>query len=163
MATGDKMERKWLAHYLDSSFGAEAPTYVRLGKDLEEYNIELNPDTETVKNILGENSTTVKGYEVSSEVETFYAREGDAIFTHLAEIVNKRSTGSELETSIVDVLVDSTGTVVWAYKEDVIIIPQSIGGDNGGIQIPYQIMYCGNRTSGTWNVATKTFTPSVTP
>lgn len=158
MATGDKMERKWLAHYIDSSFGGATPSYVRLGKDLEEYNIEMNPDSETKKNILGENSTTVKGYDPSSSVDTYYAYEGDALFEHLAAIVNGRETGSSLKTTVIDVLVNSTGTAEWAYKEDAIIIPQSIGGDTGGIQIPFEVHYNGNRKAGTWNTTTKTFT-----
>jgi len=57
MATGDKLERKYLIHYIDSSFGG-TPAYERIGKDLEEYNIELNPDVETIKNIWGETSNT---------------------------------------------------------------------------------------------------------
>lgn len=61
--TNQKIERKYLAHYIDASFNGTTVNYVRLGKDLEEYAIELNPDSETKKNILGENSTNVKGYE----------------------------------------------------------------------------------------------------
>lgn len=155
---GDKLERKWLAHYIDSSFGGSTASYVRLGQDLEEYNIEMNPDSETKKNILGENSTTVKGYDPSSSVDTYYAYEGDALFEHLAEIINTRATGGSLKTTVVDVLVDSEGSVVWAYREDAIIIPQSMGGDTGGIQIPFEIHYNGNRTKGTWDIKTKTFT-----
>lgn len=157
MATGDKFERKYLAHFIDSSFGG-SPNYKRLGKDLEEYNIELNPDVETTKNILGENSSVVKGYEVSTEVETYYAYEGDALFEQLCKIINNRSTGSALETTAVDVLINASGTQEWAYREDVLVIPQSIGGDNGAINVPFQVMYCGNRTAGTFDLATKTFT-----
>lgn len=160
MGIGDKIERKYLAHFIDSSFKDTTPTYVRLGKDLEEYSIELNPDVETVKNILGETSNIVKGYEPNGTVDTFYAREGEALFTQLAEVVNTRATGASLETTVIDVLVDATGTVKWAYREDVIVIPQSIGGDNGGVQIPYEIMYNGNRTEGTFDMATKAFTIS---
>ena len=49
------IERKRLAHYIDASFDAtgNTPKYTRLGKDLEEYNLELNPDVEVSKNILG--------------------------------------------------------------------------------------------------------------
>lgn len=154
----EKIERKYLAHFIDSSFGGETKTYERIGKDLEEYNIEMNADSETKKNILGENSTNVKGYDVSSSVDTYYAREGDALFTHLYEIVNKRSTGTELETTVVDVLVKPDGTVVSAWREDAVVIPQSVGGDNGGVQIPYEIHYNGNRTEGSWDMKTKTFT-----
>ena len=49
-----KIERKYLAHYIDASFGGNTANYVRLGKDLEEYNEELNPDVEVKKNIIGE-------------------------------------------------------------------------------------------------------------
>ena len=159
MADGNKVERKYLAHFIDSSFGAETPTYIRLGKDLEEYNIEMNPDSETKKNILGENSTTVKGYEPTSSVDTYYAYEGDSLFDHLTEIINNRETGSSLKTTVVDVLVDSTGKVTWAYKEDVVVIPQSMGGDTSGVQIPFEVKYNGNRQKGTWDTASKTFTP----
>ena len=133
MAKGEKMERKWLAHYIDSNFGSSTENYIRLGQDLEEYNIEMNPDSDTKKNILGENSTIVKGYDPSGTVDTYYAYEDDPLFEHLAEIINTRATGGSLKTTVVDVLVDGSGTVVWAYKEDAIIIPQSMGGDTGGV------------------------------
>lgn len=161
MANGDKIERKYLAHYIDTSFSAATPTYERLGKDLEEYNIELNPDVESVKNIIGETSNTVKGYEPEGDVDTFYAREGDPMFEKLSAIVNTRATGSQLETTVVDILITASGTVTWAYRENAIVVPQSIGGDTGGVQIPYQIKYNGNRTSGTWDTATKSFTTAV--
>ena len=43
-------------------------------------------------------------------------------------------------------------------REDVVIIPQSIGGDTAGIQIPFEVHYNGNRTKGTFDLKTKTFT-----
>lgn len=159
MANGDKLERKYLIHYIDSSFGG-TPSYERIGKDLEEYNIELNPDVETIKNIWGETSNNVKGYEPSSSVDTYYAREGDPLSTQLADIANTRATGAKLATTVVDLLVTETGTVVWAYRENVLVVPQTMGGNNGGVQIPYEIMYNGDRTAGTWDKEAKTFTPS---
>lgn len=160
MSEGKKKERKYLAHFIDSNFGGITKNYERLGKDLEEYQIEMNPDSETIKNILGENSTNVKGYDVSSSVDTYYAREGSALFEKLYDIVNQRATGSDLETTVVDVLLKSDGTVDSAYREDVVVIPQSLGGDNSGIQIPFEVHYNGNRTEGTWNINTKTFIES---
>lgn len=32
-----KIERKYLAHFIDTSFGDTTPSYERLGKYLEEY------------------------------------------------------------------------------------------------------------------------------
>ena len=45
------IERKFLAHYVDAAFSSSTPTYVRLGKNLEEYNEELNPDVEVTNSI----------------------------------------------------------------------------------------------------------------
>ena len=157
----EKLERRYLAHFIDANFGKSTTTaYTRLGTDLEEYNIEMNPDSETRKNILGETSTIIKGYEPSGNVDTYYAYEGDPLFEHLADIINNRSTGSACKTTAVDVLIKSDGTVEWAYREDVIVIPQSMGGDTGGVQIPFEIHYNGNRTKGTFDLENKTFTPS---
>lgn len=157
MENGAQYERKYLAHFIDASFGGTSADYVRLGKDLEEYAVELNPDAESKKNILGENSYRVKGYEPQGSVDPYYASKGDALWEQLATIANERLTGSALETTVVDLLLDSEGTVEWAYKEDVKVVPQSMGGGDG-IQIPFEIHYCGNREKGTFDLDTKTFT-----
>lgn len=43
MAVTGKIDRKYMAHYIDagSLCGGLTPKYERLGKDLEEYNVEL--------------------------------------------------------------------------------------------------------------------------
>lgn len=154
-----KIERKYLAHYLDASFNGTAANYFRLGKDLEEYNEELNPDIEITRNILGEQNVNHNGYEVQSEVDPFYAYSDDPLFERLAKIANERLTGDDCKTTKVDVLLASDGSVVWAYREDVWVVPNTIGGDTGGVQIPFTVYNAGNRVKGTWDVATKTFTP----
>lgn len=156
----DKIERKYLAHYVDESFGGNETTYVRLGDDLEEYNEELNPDVEVKKNIKGEQTLNHKGYDVQSDVDPYYASEGSTLWSKLAEIANERKTGAACKTTKVDVLISASGTVVWAYREDVALIPTSIGGDTSGVQIPFTIYNLGNRVSGTWNTSTNTFTPA---
>lgn len=160
---GDKLERKYLAHFIDESFNGTA-SYVRLGKDLEDYSIELNPDVEQTKNIIGENNTNVKGYEPQGSVEPYYAREGDALFEKLYDIINTRATGSELETSVIDCLIDydnSTNSisVVSATKENVVVVPQSIGGEDG-VQIPFEIYYSGNRTAIDGTIINNKFVPA---
>ena len=160
------IERKYLAHYLDASFGAVSTSYVRLGKDLEEYNEELNPDVEVTKNILGEQSVKHSGYEVQADVDPFYYEDyDDALSDKIMELVNTRATGDKCKTTMVDVLLkpgntESTApTAVWAYREDVYVIPNSVGGDTSGVQTPFTVYMAGNRVKGTWNVTTKAFTP----
>lgn len=157
-----KIERKYLAHYIDASFGTDgsSPNYVRLGQDLEEYNLELNPDIEVSKNIIGNSTVKHNGYEPQSEVDTFYAVTGDPLFTTLSDIANERKTGDDCKTTVIDVLLTDSGTVTWAYREDAVVVPTSMGGDTSGVQIPFSVYYCGNRAKGTFDVAKKTFTPT---
>ena len=198
-----KIERKYLAHYLDSAFNTNyvqtsdesvvtgktyytrsgsagsyvytavanpvaadldeyyevKGVYVRLGKDLEEYNEALNPEVEVNKNILGEQNVQHNGYEVQSEVSPFYAYEGDALFEQLCLVANKRLTGDDCMATKVDVLLDSTGNVVWAYREDCYVVPGQIGGNTSGVQIPFTVYNAGNRVEGDFDTETKEFTP----
>lgn len=162
------IERKYLAHYLDASFNGTSATYVRLGKDLEEYNEELNPDVEVTKNILGEQSVKHSGYEVQADVDPFYYDDyDDALSNKIMEIANTRATGDKCKTTMVDVLLkpgaeeDSAPTVVWAYREDVYVIPNSVGGDTSGVQTPFTVYKAGNRVKGTWDMTKKSFTASL--
>ena len=154
-----KIERKYLAHFIDASFGGETINYVRLGKDLEEYSESLNPEVEVNKNILGEQNVRHSGYEAQSEVSPFYAYSDDPIFTQLCTIANDRLTGDDCKTTKVDVLFNEDGTVAWAYREDCYVIPSAIGGDTSGVQIPFSVYNAGNRVSGGWDTDTKKFTP----
>lgn len=158
-----KIERKYLAHYIDTAFSEGSPAYSRLGADLEEYNIELNPDVESKANILGENSVVVSGYEVSSSVEPYYCGMGDPLSEKLMAIAMERLTGDECKTTVVDVLLapNADGNepeCVWAYREECFVVPESIGGDTSGIQVPFTIHRAGNRVKGTFDLKTKTFT-----
>lgn len=161
-----KAERKYLAHYLDSAFDTTyaAPAYVRLGQDLEEYSIELSPDVETTKNILGENSVRVNGYEASSSVDPYYYEYDDSLSQKIWDIGMNRTTGDGCKTTVVDVLLkagvsaDSAPTVIEAWREDAFVVPESIGGDTSGVQMPFTIHRAGNRTKGTFDLSTKTFT-----
>ena len=162
-----KAERKYLAHYLDSAFDMTyaAASYVRLGKDLEEFSVELNPEVETSKNILGENSVTHSGYEASSDADPIYFEYDDALTEKLMEIAMLRKTGDACKTSYVEVLLkpgegNAEPTVVRAVREDVIVVPNSYGGDTSGVQVPFTVHYAGNRVEGSFDLSTKKFTAS---
>lgn len=164
MSVTGKIERKYMAHMLDASFGGSDPNYVRLGKDLEEYNVELNPDTETSKNILGESTFKHNGYEVSADADPYYAVVGDPLFEKLQEIVDNRHTGDQCKTTALEVhLWDGDETAGFtAYRQECYVVPNSYGGDTSGYQIPFTVYYTGERVKGTYNPTDKTFTASGT-
>lgn len=164
---GAKIERKYMAHYIDTAnLGTTTPTtasWYRVGEDLEEYNVDLNPDTELVKNILGSTRFDHKGYEPSAEASPFYARSGDNLFTPLQKIVDERMTGDQCKTDILEVHLWETGdatTSYIAYKQPAYVVPTSYGGDTSGYQIPFNVNYIGERTKGLFNASNSTFTTS---
>ena len=159
-----KIKRKWMAHYIDAALPSTSKAdYSRLGKDLEEYIVEMNANVETKNNILGETSVNLDSYQPQASTDPYYAEIGEPLFERLQGIIDERQTLDDLKTSVVEVHLweeDATtsGSYV-AYKEDAIIEVSSYGGDTTGYQIPFNIHHTGNRVKGLFALATKTFTP----
>ena len=156
-----KIERKYLAHFINAgASGAEQAVYERLGKDLEEFSPELSAQVETKKNILGQSSIVISGYEKTASVEPFYAEAGSALFERLQNIIDESLVLDALKTDVVEVkLWEATdGTVYPAIREEAYIEVTSYGGDTTGYQIPFTLHFTGNKVKGTFDVSTKTFT-----
>ena len=164
-----KAERKYLAHYLDAAFDTKytATDYVRLGKDLEAFSVELNPDIESKANILGENSVVHNGYETSATADPVYYEYDEALTEKIMEIAMLRQSGDACKTSYVEVLLkpgasaSDTPTVIRAVREDVLLIPTSYGGDTSGVQVPFTVNFAGNRVEGTFDLTTRKFSESL--
>lgn len=155
-----KIERKYLAHFINTSADAELAGYERLGKDLEEYSPELSAQVDTKKNILGETSVVISGYEKTGAVEPYYAEQGSQLFARLQNIIDNSLVLDELKADVVEVKLwetEENGTYP-AIKEEVYIEVTSYGGDTTGYQIPFTLHYTGNKVKGTFDVSTRTFT-----
>lgn len=145
-----KLNRSHLLHYLDTTFAAVAasPSWYLLGKDVVDASVALNPDTSTKKNILDETTVEDNGYEPEFDLDTFYAKPGDALYEKLKDIMMNRLTGDACKTSVLEVIVDKTTGAYDAWMEDVIVKPQSYGGPQGGVNIPFNCTFAGNRVKG---------------
>ena len=153
-----KIERKFLAHFVNAAAQGEA-VFERLGQDLEEFSPELSAQVETKRNILGESSVVISGYEKTGSVETFYAREGSALFSRLQDIVDENKVLEELKTQVVEVkLWKGEGDVFEAVCEDAYIEVVSYGGDTAGYQIPFKLHYTGSKKKGSFDITSRTFT-----
>ena len=158
-----RIERKYMAHYINTTAPSETTqtaVYERIGPDLEEYSPELSADVETKKNILGETSILISGYEKTGSVEPFYAEKGSALFARLQAIIDGNLVLDDLKTDVVEVKLweaETTGAYP-AIKEEAYIEVTSYGGDTTGYQIPFTLHYTGVKTKGTFNPGTKTFT-----
>ncbi len=156
-----KIERKYLAHYVNTAKTGEA-VYERLGKDLEEYRAEMAAQVDTKKNILGETSILISSYEKTGSIEPYYAEKDSPLFTRLQDIIDNQLVLDDLKTDVVEVKLwdEAEGGAYPAIKEEAYIEVTSYGGDTTGYQIPFTLHFTGVRTKGTFNVATKTFTPA---
>ena len=156
-----KIQRKYMAHYLNAGFAAEEAAYVRLGRDLEEYAPELNANVEKKTNILGQTSVVIDSYEKQGEVAPFYAEEGDPLFEKLQAILDGDLVLDDLKTDMVEVkLWGEEGGSYPAVREECYIEIVSYGGDTTGYQIPFNVHYTGVKTKGTFAPDTCTFTPA---
>ena len=157
-----KIERKYMAHYLNANFANDDGTagYVRLGQDLEEYSPELSANVEKKNNILGNTTVTIDSYQKQGEVSPYYAEKGDPLFEKLQTIIDGDLVLDDLKTDIVEVKLwdkDTAGAYP-AVREECYIEVVSYGGDTTGYQIPFNVHYTGVKTKGTFDPAAKKFT-----
>ena len=156
-----KIQRKYLAHFINTAAkNAETAVYERLGKDLEEFSPELAAQVDTKKNILGETSILISGYEKTGAVEPFYAEEGSDLFERLQNIIDGDLVLDQLKTDVVEVKLwkSENGTSYPAVREGAYIEVVSYGGDTTGYQIPFNLHFTGEKEQGTFDVTTKVFT-----
>lgn len=146
-----KLTREALAHFLDTSFQKDPTKAVWeiLGDDIEEMSVELNPDTEPFKNILGQTKIKDNGYEPSMDADPYYADPDSKLYPKLRDIALDRKKGDACKTLMMEVLIEDTEAVNHlAYVQEVMVKPQSYGGDTAGINIPFNVAEDGTRTKG---------------
>lgn len=146
-----KLEREALAHYLDCTFGLDASKAIWeiVGDDIEEMSVELNPDTESFKNVLGQTKTTDNGYEPSLDADPYYADPEKQLYPKLRDIALDQLKGDKCKTLMLEVIVEDTeATNYLAYVQEVLVKPQSYGGGTAGLNIPFNVSFSGTRTKG---------------
>lgn len=161
--TGNAIERKFMAHFLNATPAETTPTFVRLGKDLTELKTELSMTVDKKVNIIGETSIKIHDRQAQSSVEPFYAEVDEPLFEWLQDLIDNKGELDKLRTDYVEVHLwtgAETETSFEAIKEEVYIEITSYGGDTSGYQIPFNIHHTGRKTKGTFNVSSKTFTPN---
>ena len=156
-----KIERKFMAHFINVTPNAEA-AYERLGKDLEEYSVDMSADVKKTKNIIGQTSVNISSYDRSGSVEPFYADKDSRLFPWLQSIIDEGKALDDVRTDAVEVHLweeASPANTYPAYKETVYVEVTSYGGDTTGYQIPFTCHYAGDRIKGKFDISTGKFTP----
>lgn len=149
-----KLNREAMATYLDTAFNtkvadASKAVFEIIGDDIEEMSVELNPDTEQNKNILGQTKTKDNGYEPSMDADPFYADPDKKLYPKIRDIALGRLKGEACKTLMLEVFVEDTeATKHTAYVREVMVKPQSYGGDTGGLNFPFNVMEDGASVKG---------------
>lgn len=145
-----KLTRGAYRTFLDATFGGVGtPKWWKIGKDMEEMSVELNPDVSSVKNIWDETSVQDNGYEPSADADPYYANPEDEIYPKLLDIAMNRLKGDSCKTKILEVMVEDTNaTNHKAWTEDVVVKVSSYGGGTSGVNMPFTITFDGNRKEG---------------
>lgn len=135
-ASGDKVT----VVYVKATQGWEA-----IGKDNDELTKELNPDTESGKNVLGESTFTHSGYETEIEVDPYYMDPDRAMFDRMLENALEEKYGAEdligefAEAYFTTVNPSAQTMTGYCYVRDAWFVPQSVGGDTTGYAIPFNV------------------------
>ena len=144
-----KLDRNRLMFF--ASF--DGTNWEALGKDNDDLSKELNPDTETSKNVLGESTFQHSGYEPEIETDPYYADPTSVLYEKLSAAAMQEKYGdSDIKGYFLEVIFDtvnqSAGTMSGTgYKREAYIVPQSTGGDTAGLGIPFTVNPVGAQTN----------------
>lgn len=158
VVTGEAEESDQITvQYIAASGGWEA-----LGKDNDDLSKELNPDTETSKNVLGESTFSHSGYEPEVSVDPYYADPARLLYAHLKDIAEQEKSSEEecmgymAEAHFTEANAQRRIMTGYAYVRQAWIVPVSIGGDTSGLAIPFTVHPVGGMTKKaiTYDMAT---------
>lgn len=123
-----------------------------LGKDNDDLSKDLNPDTETSKNVLGEVTFTHSGYESEVSVDPYFIDPARKMYAHLLDIAMQElsdeasCTGYVAEAYFTAANKATQTMTGYCYVRRAWFVPQSVGGDTAGLAIPVNVNPVGAMT-----------------
>ena len=150
VGAGVKAARKLLRTYVNVGTTAEKEWFL-VGSGVEDSSIELNPNTESVTDILGVTTTDVTKWEPNQSFDPFTIKGGSKLAFKLHEIwTDKRpELLSQFEVLIVYKYIgEETSGYEAELQKNCTINITSIGG-SAYVDMPIEISYSNDSTKGT--------------
>lgn len=116
-----------------------------IGKDNDDLSKELNPDTETFKNVLGESSFTHSGYEPEIGVDPYYIDPSRKMYSRIRDnAIQENFAESDLKGYFAEAYFETANKETrkmtgYCYVREAWYVPQSTGGDTSGFAVPVNI------------------------
>lgn len=151
VGAGVKAARKLLKTYVNVGT-SELPEWELVGRGIEESAIELNPNVETMTDILGFTDTSVTKWEPKQTFEPNTVKGGSKLNFKLHDIwINKQPEKlSQFEVLIVyNYIAGSTVSTYVAEKQTECTINLTSIGGSAYVDMPIEIMYSNKTTRGT--------------
>ena len=151
----EKIKRSLFATFINTTPGDGTATWAKMGKGITSQNVSYNPNVTTEQYIDEDNAySSVDSYAPSLDgKQTCY--KGEAVFTYIDGLRQKRAVGAELETEVLFVyLYDGDESGYKAEKNKAVIQLGEFGGEGGGsVQLTYTIGLNGDPVTGKATVA----------
>lgn len=150
------------------TYTAASSAWEALGKDTDDLSKELNPDTETSKNVLGETTFKHNGYEPEISMDPYFIDPSRKMYKHLADVAAQEKYG---DGDILGYFAEADFTAAnpetrvmtgICYVRRAYFVPQSVGGDTAGYAIPVNIYPVGPMTKKLISYDMTTNEPTIT-
>ena len=150
VGAGIKAARKLLKTYVNVGTTAEKKWFL-VGSGVEDSSIELNPNTETMTDILGVTTTDVTKWEPNQSFDPFTVKGGSELAFKLHEIWldKKPELLSQFEVLICYNYVGSDTDGYDAELQTGCTINISSIGGSAYVDMPIEVLYSNNTTRGT--------------
>lgn len=140
----EKIKRSDFLTYIDTTPSSSDPTWAVLGIGVDEYATSYNPQVDTEKWIIEDNSRNDHSSNQKQGSVTQRCYKGDPVF----EFINAGRDQLNYKTQILDIdRWNGTGTTYPAKMNDVMITVENYMGENA--EIEYTIYYDGDSIEGT--------------
>ena len=149
VSDGVKVARKLLMTYVVVS-DSTTPEWEIVGRGVEESAIELNPEAETVTDILGITETSITKWEATQTFEPNTVRGGSKLNMKLHQIWQDKTPEklTQFKVLLVYAYLGTSNNFEAEMHKNCTVNPTSIGG-SAYVDMPIEITYSNDITKGT--------------
>lgn len=153
VGSGVKAARKLLMTFVNVAT-SESPEWELVGRGVEESALELNPNTETVTDILGITDTSVTKWEPNQSLDPNTVKGGSKLNFKLHQIWQDKTPEllSQFDVLIVYAYIGDASTFEAELQHNCTINITSIGG-SAYVDMPIEISYSNDITKGTVTIS----------
>ena len=154
VGSGVKAARKLLMTFVNVSDSSDEPEWELVGSGVEDSALELNPNTETVTDILGVTQTSVTKWEPNQSLDPNTVKGGSKLNFKLHSIWQNKTPEllSKFDVLIVYAYVGESPNFEAEMQKNCTINITSIGGSSY-VDMPIEIMLSNDSVKGTVAIA----------